>query len=159
MDEVTYPVWIRKGYLFNLREVYDGLYVGAITAIEHRIDWHAAIDVHGSAGDDAFQEKRDRAFGKVKGPVIRWPILDNTRVPTSLLEAAQIVYLHKKGPMLISCALGMSRSASVAYGLIRLNHGFDHKVALKMVSESDFSRPDPYVIESVAEWVETVRNG
>lgn len=146
----------------NLRAVGRNLYVGGLTAICVRPaptrEWYAAIDCHGyrETGD------RERCFG-LAPRVIRYGFHDGDRVPVSLLDAALGYYLDAlgHGPLLVTCAAGVSRSASVAYALLRVVGGLTHAEALVRVEiveehydRTSTARPRSETLESARVWAD-----
>jgi len=135
-----YPRWCATGFEVDLREVAPKLFVGGQQAILLRspMKWAAAIDLFGSPNGSErtrLDVRRDAAFGGV--PVtLRWPFLDGQVIPPGCLEASYVVFrmAERHGSVLVSCQAGLSRSASVAYGLLRRGFGLDHAEALRRVS-------------------------
>jgi hypothetical protein len=115
-----------------LREVGDNLYVGGMIAACERPsktrDWWGMIDCHGFREDG----KREPRIAQIPR-VIRYGFDDGDRVPEELLVAAEALYRAAQGPLLVSCAAGASRSAAVAYALLRVVRGYSHEGALARV--------------------------
>jgi protein-tyrosine phosphatase len=136
-----------------LREVGDGLYVGGMIAVCERPsktrEWWGAIDCHGFREDG----KREFRFGQLPR-VIRFGFDDGDRVPEALLAAAEALYRAAQGPLLVSCAAGASRSASVAYALLRVVRGYSPEGALSRVKLLG-SGPLPVTLASAEQWAAT----
>ena len=154
---LTYPRWISPGFLYNLREVGPDLYVGSKVAVASpppRREWAAWIDVHGDELGAGFSAARETAIGKLRCPQLRWPFHDGYPIPEGLLDAALAIYQARRGPVLVSCAAGISRSVSVAYALVRALERVGHQESLSRCQESPRVEPSPYVLESARRWVE-----
>lgn len=135
----------------NLREVAPNLYVGGMIAVCERPDrardWWAVVDCHGYRVDG----NREVRFGTLPR-VIRYAFDDAGPVPEPLLVAATALYRECGGPMLVCCAAGASRSASVAYAAMRVVHGIPHDEALASVSQGG-GGPHPTTLASAQAWV------
>lgn len=133
-----------------LREVGDNLYVGGMIAVCERPsktrEWWGAIDCHGFREDG----QRELRFGQLPR-VVRYGFDDGDRVPEALLAAAEALYRAAQGPLLVSCAAGASRSASVAYGLLRVVQGYSREGALARVTLPG-GGPAPVTLETAERW-------
>ncbi len=135
-----------------LREVSSGLYVGGMIAVCERpyshTDWWAVIDCHGYREEG----KRELRLGQLPR-VIRYGFNDGGAVPPDLLSAAVSIFDARRGPVLVSCAAGMSRSVSVAYAILRVVEGFDHEEALRRASlPGDNCGPAPVTLGTAKMW-------
>jgi hypothetical protein len=146
------PRWIDRSESINLREVAPNLYIGAVDS-PGLAEWAAVIDLYGSSRASA----ASRMYRSV--PVLlRWQFLDGDPVPRGLLEAAEAIARARlpEGPVLIHCHAGLSRSASVAYALMRVIWGIDHDEARHRIHlRSDF--PVPATLASARAWVQARR--
>lgn len=136
------------GVIFT-REVAEDLYVGAFAAPGFpplpEKKWSAIVDLCGSSKEYLHEY-----------PVkpMSLPFEDGSAVPASTLERVLALRLRTEGPLLIHCAAGLSRSASVAYGLLRIHYRLEHLEALRRVQVCDESvYPMPETLASVVEWV------
>ena len=132
--------------MVNLREVAPGLFVGA-EAATREMNWALVVSV---GGDDQ----------RPSAPQIRWYFDDGVPIPDGLLDLVHArVTGQGQAPVLIHCAAGRSRSASVAYALIRANGGLDHAGALARVqTPGDEGRyPMPATLQSARRWVASKR--
>lgn len=138
----------------NLRCVHDNLYVGSAIAIlsraRPRVEWWAAVDLHGLRHPESF--RREAAFGAM-GVFLRHAFDDGQPIPEGLLDAVAALVRRRRGPVLISCAAGVSRSASVAYAILRDESGVDHDEALRVVSCKG-GRPMHGTLESARRWAD-----
>ena len=138
----------------NLRLVHRDLYVGSAVAVLFRPgsgrDWWGAVDAHGPAHSEAF--RREARFGELAA-CIRFGFEDGGPVPPALIEAAVGLARGRRGPLLICCAMGVSRSASVAYCVIRAETGATHEEALRAVSCPQ-GRPLPATLASARAWAD-----
>jgi hypothetical protein len=134
--ELPFPQWVRTAdQRAMLRCVAPNLFVGGATAILERArphtEWWAAVDLHGTQHSTGF--KREPAFGELRR-FLRCAFEDGAPVPDGLLDAVTAFVRGRGGPVLISCAMGVSRSATVAYAVIRAELGVGHDVAARMVA-------------------------
>ncbi len=135
-----------------LREVGDNLYVGGMVAVCERPskarEWWGVIDCHG------YRHERDREIRYGQLPrVLRYGFDDGDRVPEALLAAAEALYRAAQGPLLVSCAAGASRSASVAYALLRVVRGYSDEGALARVRLPG-GGPAPVTLASAERWAQ-----
>jgi hypothetical protein len=132
---VTFPRYVLEAdQRANLREVAPNLFVGGMIAVCERPtrtrDWWAVIDCHGYRQEG----QREVRMGTLPR-VVRYGFDDCGPVPVPLLVAASALYRERGGAMLVSCAAGASRSASVAYAVMRDVLGTPHDEALACVSQ------------------------
>ncbi len=143
--------WIERredAYRFS-REVAPGLYVRSLGAVYPRPKF--ARIVLSSAVES------DGVIGQ-----LFMPTTDDAPIPDSVFECAITFarYYRSRGvPLVVQCRMGLSRSASVAYAILRLVDGLDDAEALSRVRATAFGRdwPASVVIESARSWVERVR--
>lgn len=152
---LPFPQYVRHADArANLRCVGRDLYVGGATAILERAAphraWWAAVDLHGARHGESF--RREPAFGDLSR-FLRASFDDGMPVPEGVLDAVVAFVRHRAGPVLITCAAGVSRSATVAYAVTRAELGVGHDVALAMCSCSG-GRPLPVTLRSAQRWAE-----
>lgn len=123
--------------MFNLREVAEGLYVGGLVSpLAPIFDTIVALD-----GDPT-----DISYSRVR-VLLPLHFHDGNPVPKEILRQAEQAMRGAEGPMLVHCALGQSRSVSVAYHLLRVL-GFDHNEAFRRVL-SPYGLPMRVTFDSV----------
>lgn len=108
--------------MFNLREVADGIYVGGVVSPLAPI-FDTVIALDGDPTDISY--RRVRALHAL-------PFPDGNPVPKEILRRAEQAMRAAEGPLLVHCAMGQSRSVSVAYHLLRVL-GFSHNEAFRRV--------------------------
>jgi len=143
------PRWIDDDETVMLRLVAPGLYLGAEGA-RKKMKWSLVIDLYGAS--------RVRVDTKY---LLRWPMLDGDPVSPALLDAAVLLVREargRRGPVLVHCQAGLSRSASVVYGLLRRLDGLAHHDALHrvLVDTPGWGKlqgfPVPQTLASVRTW-------
>ena len=153
---LTYPRWIRGGPqcpedMQSLREVAPRLWVGSARCVMPSTEDLSLIQLSHACpvvpGAEAFRQR----------------IRDFHPVPHETLD--QILAFasarHPSRTLLIQCRMGLSRSASVAYGLLRMLHGRSHEDALRAVSHTTGSGlatlqwPHAALVDSVRAWCDT----
>lgn len=143
----------------NLRRVGADLYVGGATAILERPSpgrgWWGAIDLHGGRHMEAF--RREPAFGDLDR-FLRAAFEDGFPVPDGVLDAAAAFARRRQGPLLVCCAAGVSRSATVAYAILRAEGRAGHDAALRAVSCAN-GRPLPATLRSAEVWADALAAG
>ena len=165
------PIWHNRHPNHRLRWVGGQLYVGAQASpttlicpksdvLSQAVPFDAVVSLH-SGGE--YENMRRKALAKVQRVVI-WPFDDGAPIPAWLLEAAYCLYRDvRRNPnarMLVHCAAGLSRSASVAYALLRVTDGLSHVHALQRVSVAEYSEyPMPDTLNSARRWVYLKRSG
>lgn len=118
-----FPSWKDESPEVFLREVARGFFVGAERAACAR-QWDLVVDLHGVqivTADDTI--------------VCSFP--DGEPVPVHLLDQVHIKterVIDKGGTVLFCCEMGRSRSASVAYAMLRSVAGVCHGDAYERIS-------------------------
>jgi hypothetical protein len=143
------PRWIDDDRAVMLRQVAPGLYLGAEGA-RKRMKWGLVVDLYGS------RLPVDTQY------LLRWPMFDGDPVSSTLLDAAVLLVRKirdgRQGPVLVHCQAGLSRSPSVAYGLLRRLDGLTHQEALHrvLVDTPGWGKlqgfPVPQTLASVKTW-------
>ena len=132
MTEKKWPRWIERDESINLREVAPNLYVGAEYATKHPPEgkkWELVIDWYGSS-----QQYPSRVRDTAK-KLLSIPFLDGDVFPAGALDrmAKRVQAARERGPVLIHCQAGLSRSASAAYALLRRISRLPHEEARRRV--------------------------
>lgn len=132
MTEKKWPRWIERDEDINLREVAPNLYVGAEYATKHPPEgkkWELVVDWYGSSQQYP-SRVRDTA-----NKLLAIPFLDGDVFPAGALDrmAKRVQAARKRGPVLIHCQAGLSRSASAVYSLLRRCSRLPHAEALRRV--------------------------
>lgn len=151
----VFPRWVATADHFAmLREAATNLYVGAETAVYARPsptrEWWAVVDVGPRRGADTPRETSLRLAFRV----VRCSFDDGDPVPPWVFESAAALYRHAGGPVLVSCGAGASRSASVAYALLRTVAGLSHADAVARVALPG-GGPMPATLASAKRWADT----
>jgi hypothetical protein len=134
----------------NLREVISGLYVGNEFSPTVR-SFGVVIDLYG-----VFKVDPSRYGGH--GRVVSMPFTDGEEMPKETIEKGLGLILrgmNSEKPTLVHCQAGLSRSASLAYGALRLFHKMAPDEALQRVSVPGYEGhyPRTKTLASVEEWV------
>mgnify|MGYP006935509132 CR=1 FL=1 len=149
----TFPRWVDRDA--NLRQVDVDLYVGGLAAIIllPRASIGAWVDLAQASAPRALGPATEAATAHmVPGAVLRLNVPDGGPLPADALwGAASVVAAHR--PVLVSCAAGASRSASVAYAILRVR-GHSHDEALRRVSSPCGPDPDGATLASARAWAE-----
>lgn len=148
------PRWIDTEK--NLREVSSSLFVGNQSAPMFPGKWGLIVDLCGQWQID----RRPYPFGI---PVLSFRLEDGNPIPDKVFEQVydrSRVHLKRREPVLIHCAAGLSRSASMAYALLRVGRGMSHAAAMERVltpASIERGYPMPMTIESARSWAERQR--
>ena len=125
-----FPLWVNQDPNYFLREVGPGVFVGAQLA-PSSMAWSGIIDLCGGSSSPLMSPHYADC------PVfLRWVFSDGDEIPEGLLDSAVplVAEARRSGPVLIHCRAGLSRSASVAYAVLRVLHDLNHKRAMERVS-------------------------
>lgn len=150
----SFPKWASyPGGEQNLREVAPGLFVGAVDAVTAQ-PWHTIIDLYGTA-TDPFKRVRYATAHQV----LSIPFPDGDAIPEGALERIDAALSRAKAPTLIHCQAGLSRSASVAYAMLRHRKHLSHDAALARVTTPGHGHqfPRPTTLASARTWVQANR--
>lgn len=157
---VKYPHWIspmEDGW-GNLRAVGPGLYVGDEMAVAKAyacgLIFDTIFDVYGSAAQLYGSACKILGLGQARVVEV-WPFDDGAAIPCATLDRAWHCFCGAEGPMLVQCQAGLSRSASVAYALLRRKWNHSHARALRRVEVPEFAGqyPRPKTLSSARAWV------
>ena len=150
-----YPRWIHEGSC--LRQVSERLHVGGMGAFE-RIACAAWIDLAEDeirATAPALANRRDRlAMRLAPEHRLRVQVEDGRILPPWVFDRSLALVTSTRGPVLVSCAVGISRSASVAYALLRALDGLSHDEAYGRVEFEGWPRKSGSPLTSARAWVE-----
>ena len=155
----TYPRWVMGGPDDTagrspalLREVAAGLFVGSALAAPY-VDAECAV-------------VRCSEHCVTVAQVATLSVLFEDREPIAsrvLHRAVTFVAAHRPTrPVLIQCYAGLSRSASLAYAVLRVVDGLDHDAALARVahavehSDRTARFPHPVTLASAQAWCDTL---
>lgn len=135
-----------------LREVAPNLFVGAEMAPLYppgQKKWELVVDWYGSSG-----RWPSRTKGTAKA-VLSIPFLDGDVFPPGALDRVlrRVRTAKKRGPVLIHCFAGLSRSASATYALLRRLSRLPHREALRRVKVTP-EYPMPATLASARAWAE-----
>lgn len=184
---MTYPRWESLEDMLNLREVAPGLWVGGVDAPwlleggkRERLDprWTLILDVaswmDATAGVGPRHPWPEVRYLRDDPEVWACDLEDGEPIPRGTLDKLLEIYdghcRRLDGEARVSCVLvcclaGASRSASVAYGLLRLRCGLHHEEALRRIrsrwhqsAATDPRWPNPVTLASVVEWVSGAAN-
>lgn len=143
---MDYPHWVDRDS--NLREVAPRLFVGSELAPAH-----GGFDLVVALVD---QDRRDY----VGNALVRvYAIPDCVSLPLVMLDRifdGVRPLLVRRGRVLVHCQAGLSRSASVAYGLLRTIYMLSHEEALRRVQVPGHEGRHPCAptLDSVQRWAD-----
>jgi len=112
--------------------------------------WGLVVDACGSSLDPSWEHKYLLAR-----EVVAMPFSDGDPIPAGALDVvAPLVErtLAINEPVLVHCAAGLSRSASIGYALLRRMHGLGHEDALARVYAGDPNYPLLPTLNSARAW-------
>lgn len=133
-----FPRWLgfngestRDMGMFRCREVAPGLFVGGLASSLTASGWSAIVSLE-------FLTEKDRKSlsGVAPGACFVYsPFEDGDPIPRETLDRSIRAWDERSpfGPVLVHCAQGLSRSASVAYALLRLRFGLDHDESMRRI--------------------------
>lgn len=152
----SYPRWIHEGSC--LRQVSERLHVGGMGAFERGASWGAWIDLAEDeirATAPALSNRRDRlAMRLAPEHRLRVQVEDGRTLPSWVFDRSLALMASTHGSVLVSCAVGISRSASVAYALLRAIDGLSHDEAYARVEFERWPRLSGSPLTSARAWVE-----
>ena len=141
----------------TFRQVRLGLFVGPSTSVPEFLRQYPGGAVISLASPG---EQGVRMLGRLsEDRWLRRYIADETALPSSLYtDCYRFVTLHPKRSTLIHCQMGLSRSASVAYTILRVQDTMTDEKALAAVRLREFGERFPFesTLASARAWVETV---
>lgn len=156
MTKDAYPSWVgphaRVG-LVNLRIVAPNLWVGAMASpaflpLDSGVDH--ILDVCGSSKDNV---------SEYPVPFTSFRLVDGQPIPFEVLDRALELMTSSSG-LLVHCMAGLSRSASVAYALMRVRDGMSIPMARHRIRSLDeqgdpiYGYPLSATIDSAEAWVQ-----
>ena len=163
-----FPRWVHTT-LYNLREVGPGLFVGNAAAITARdgggrplIDFAGWIELGGMdiwVSSPALADRHEMIAEGMGENAMRYGIADLCPVPHEVFDRAlalvERVLGRSAGPVLVSCAAGLSRSAVVAYALLQaVPAAISAEEALRRVSKGGFPRCNGDGLASADAWLQ-----
>lgn len=142
-DPVRFPRWVKLGYLVDLREVCTGLYVGGHMS-RGLGRWDTVIDLYVKDG-------REDGFIVPPRRLVQMPMTDGDAISDRYMDAAADLVIEARGDVLIHCQAGLSRSASMAFGLMRRFFGMSREEALRRIFVVD-GYPRSVTLASAGGW-------
>ena len=141
----------------NLRQVAPGLYVGDLRSPMSGAGerFTTIVDLAGPSGNASLDQGRQRAYRAVPRYILRY-FPDGQSIPDGLLDQVLgVLRAEPRGRMLVHCAAGLSRSASVCYAMLRVQWHLNHQQALDRVRvDGSINFPNPMVLTSAWAWAE-----
>lgn len=163
-----WPTWASEGHA--LREVAPGLFVGNAAALLAREEsgaprrWGGWVQcANGSTDLGPVALRTVEAVAASIDCTATLSLRDGAAVPSRDLDAALVVARSARelgdGPTLVSCSAGLSRSAVVAYALLRAE-GITADEALRRVSVRgfDLAQHGAAGLASVEAWIAARRD-
>lgn len=162
-----FPQYVDEAPKVNLRAVAPNLYISGWKApytVRPPGDqpWAAIINLS-SVQEHGVPKPPS---GSVQTVYLGWYFRDGKDFPPRMLNTIEeIVRANiKRGPVLIHCAAGLSRSASAAYAMLRILWGLSHDQARVVVRASPARDPNrqwpvPQTLASARAWVHKRRQG
>lgn len=154
---MSYPRWFPN----LLRAVDQRLYVGPMGAIcspPAGIAWSGWVDLvedYVREESPSLAKRRDAVAATIaRDALFRTTIKDLVNIPPRVFARSLGVYRAAPGAVLISCAAGVSRSASVAYAILRRAQAMGHADALRRVSVEGWDLEGTPTFESARDWAE-----
>ena len=152
-DPSRWPRWVHADS--HLREVAPLIFVsgeaGPRQLPPDHDRWHTVVAFIASA-----QSYRNADH------VVKLPFSDGEAFPAGHLDhaAKAVVRAYRdRRPVLIHCMMGVSRSASAAYAIIRALYDLDHDEALRRLKVPDWTDyPMPATLASARAWNAQLRN-
>lgn len=170
------PVLYSKNYYFvrqHLPELYTGGFlspawprlVARTPDAPEFTDWSVIVDLSGSSGVVSDAEVV-RPY-KYAQRILRWEVDDGVPLPMELFDAVWALWTTRRlgakdgepTPVLIQCAAGLSRSASVCAAILQRELGISHADASARVMSTynDVQYPLPQPLASAGNWAANFR--
>lgn len=144
-----------------LRQVGERLWVGpmgSVAAPPSGSRWGAWVELVREQTElvsPAVARRSNEAVLSIRADLLyRTDLTDLVAIPPRVLARALGIYRAAQGEVLVSCGAGVSRSASVAYGILRAAQALDHKEALRRVSVEGWALEGSEPLTSVRAWAE-----
>lgn len=149
----------------GLRQVHEYLFVGGVGAFEAPSPWRShprgrwLSIAQDSEIPSGLRARRADCSARLGRRSVQLYLPDCTPIRGAVLDLALAFAADDShAPLLVSCIAGKSRSASVAYGLLRRLYGLDHEEARRLVSTPQgldcWPHIDSSTFVSVRRWVE-----
>lgn len=152
-----FPHWPeqRRIRFLRLRQVGPLLWIGgAMSPAPGAFMRPDLVPVWGAVVDLAGVSRHPEAGYESPIPLLVLPFDDGDPVPGEILDRVRDVVRGASHPVLLHCAEGLSRSASVAYAMLRLG-GVGHEDALHRVTfGGERGYPVRETLESARAWAE-----
>jgi len=137
----AYPVWLKREPAHRLRQVGPNLFIGALDSPLATSRWAAVVDLYGST----LGQVRDgqHVVSGTAIPLLQIPFHDGSHFPPGAMDQiSAFVRRHRqRGPVLIHCQAGLSRSASAAAATLIRQDRLLAREALRRV-RAGAGRPD-----------------
>ena len=161
MNAMPWPRWIDEAWKVNLREVAPGIFVGGHFSVRR---------FHPGRMTGVVALSRERVgeppdltsfYAALPRERLVWaPMEDGEGIAGQTLDRALSLARSASAerPLLIHCQAGLSRSVSVAYGVLRILYGLSSDEALARVRGSrDTTFPLSITLRSARTWVDRRR--